>query len=154
MQDLSSKQLSLAAKAEVKGQKAEGKLIEKDLLTQRFSDTSSKARNQEMNKEKNLLPSASCPLPSKAKALIRKYKRHNKRDSPDAFYSWHETEILLQQYRQKQPSQIKPIAAKYRLITNGQQLKELLAPLNSYNMRLMMRLFYYRCIKNSIACFC
>ena len=64
-----------------------------------------------------------------AQKIIRKYKRHNKRDRPDAFYSWHETEILLQQYRQKQASKIKPIAAKYRLITNGQQLKELLEPL-------------------------
>ncbi len=59
-----------------------------------------------------------------AQKIIRKYKRHNKRDRPDAFYSWHETEILLQQYRQKQASKIKPIAAKYRLITNAQQLKE------------------------------
>jgi len=64
-----------------------------------------------------------------AQKIIRKYKRHNKRDPPDAFYSWQETEILLKHYRQKQPTQVKSLNAKYLLITNAQQLKELLAPL-------------------------
>ena len=82
-----------------------------------------------MNKEKNLLPSATCPLPSKAKALIRKYRSHDKKDSADAFYSWRETEVLLKRYRLKQPARVKSINAKYRLVTNAEQLRELLNPL-------------------------
>ncbi len=83
-----------------------------------------------MNKEKNLLPSASCHLPSKAKALIRKYRSHDdKKDSADAFYSWRETEVLLKRYRLKQPARVKSISAKYHLITNAEQLRELLNPL-------------------------
>lgn len=64
-----------------------------------------------------------------AKEIIHKYQSHNKRDSADAFYSWRETEILLEQYRLKQPSQVKSINAKYRLITNAEQLKTFINPL-------------------------
>ena len=66
-----------------------------------------------------------------AKEIIHKYQSHNKRDSADAFYSWRETEILLEQYRLKQPSQVKSINAKYRLITNAEQLKTFINPLIS-----------------------
>ena len=64
-----------------------------------------------------------------AKEIIHKYQSRKKRDSADAFYSWRETEILLEQYRLKQPSQVKSINAQYRLITDAKQLKELLNPL-------------------------
>ncbi len=82
-----------------------------------------------MNKEKNLLPSAFCLLPSKAKALIHKYQSRKKRDSADAFYSWRETEILLQQYRLHKPLQVKSINVQYRLITDAEQLKTFINPL-------------------------
>ncbi|BAU67510.1 DNA polymerase I-like protein (plasmid) [Stanieria sp. NIES-3757] len=69
------------------------------------------------------------PIAIAANKIICKYRSHNKKDSADAFYSWRETEILLKRYRLKQPVRVKSINAKYRLITNAEQLKELLDPL-------------------------
>ncbi|MDJ0690184.1 MAG: DNA polymerase [Xenococcaceae cyanobacterium MO_188.B32] len=63
------------------------------------------------------------------KEIVCKYRSHNKKDSADAFYSWKETEILLKRYRLKQPARVKSISAKYHLITNAEQLRELLDPL-------------------------
>ena len=64
-----------------------------------------------------------------ANKIIRKYRSHDKKDSADAFYSWRETEVLLKRYRLKQPARVKSIYAKYHLITNAEQLRELLDPL-------------------------
>ena len=64
-----------------------------------------------------------------ANKIVRKYRSHDKKDSADAFYSWRETEVLLKRYRLKQPARVKSINAKYRLVTNAEQLRELLDPL-------------------------
>ena len=64
-----------------------------------------------------------------AKKIIRKYRAHDKKDSADAFYSWRETEVLLKRYRLKQSAKVKSINAKYCLITDAEQLRELLNPL-------------------------
>ena len=66
---------------------------------------------------------------SATKNIFIKYKKHNKRDRPDAFYNQKETEILIRHYRQKQSTQIKSINAEYRLITDADQLRKLLNPL-------------------------
>ena len=64
-----------------------------------------------------------------AKEIIHKYQSRKKRDSADAFYSWRETEILLQQYRLHKPLQVKSINVQYRLITDAEQLKTFINPL-------------------------
>ena len=67
-----------------------------------------------------------------AKKIIlkyKKYKKYNKHDRHNAFYTQQETEILIRHYRQKQPVRVKTVDAKYHLIENSRQLKELLDPL-------------------------
>lgn len=64
-----------------------------------------------------------------AKKILLKYKRYNKCDRADAFYSQKETEILIEQYRQKQSVRVRTINAKYCLITDAEQLGKLLNPL-------------------------
>ena len=71
-----------------------------------------------------------------AQKVFIKYKKHNKRDRPDAFYSQKETEILIEYYRQKQSTQIKGIDAKYRIITDAEQLKKILNPLLGVTKRI------------------
>ena len=63
------------------------------------------------------------------KEIVRKYRSHDKKYNADAFYSWRETEVLLKRYRLKQPARVKSISAKYHLVTNAEQLRELLNPL-------------------------
>ncbi|MDJ0589561.1 MAG: DNA polymerase [Pleurocapsa sp. MO_226.B13] len=64
-----------------------------------------------------------------AKKIILKYKKYNKHDRPDAFYTQRETKILIRHYRQKQPARVKTVDAKYHLVEDSRQLKELLNPL-------------------------
>ena len=64
-----------------------------------------------------------------AKKIILKYKRRNRQNLPNAFYSQKETEILIEQYRQKQSVRARTINAKYRPIANAEQLRRLLNPL-------------------------
>lgn len=64
-----------------------------------------------------------------AKKILLKYKRRDRQNLPNAFYSQKETEILIEQYRQKQSVRVRTINAKYRPIANVEQLRKLLNPL-------------------------
>ncbi|MEO1672097.1 MAG: DNA polymerase [Cyanobacteria bacterium J06631_2] len=64
-----------------------------------------------------------------AKKIFLKYKRRDRQNLPNAFYSQKETEILIEQYRQKQSVQVRTINAKYCPIANAEQLIKLLNPL-------------------------
>ncbi|MBE9047752.1 DNA-directed DNA polymerase [Pleurocapsales cyanobacterium LEGE 10410] len=64
-----------------------------------------------------------------AKKIILKYKKYNKRDRPDAFYTQQETETLIKHYRYQRPVRVKIIDTKYYLIEDANQLKKLLDPL-------------------------
>ena len=68
-------------------------------------------------------------LPLAAKKIILKYKKCNKRDRPDAFYTQQETEALIKHYRHQRPVRVKTADAKYCLIEDSRQLKKLLDPL-------------------------
>ncbi|MEL6579189.1 MAG: DNA polymerase [Cyanobacteria bacterium J06621_12] len=64
-----------------------------------------------------------------AKKIFLKYKRRDRQNLPNAFYSQKETEILIEQYRQKQSVRVRTINAKYRPIADAEQLRRLLTPL-------------------------
>lgn len=64
-----------------------------------------------------------------AKRIILKYKKCNKRDRPDAFYTQQETETLIKHYRYQRPVRVKILDTKYYLIENAKQLNKLLNPL-------------------------
>ncbi len=64
-----------------------------------------------------------------AKKIILKYKKYNKRDRPDAFYTQQETETLIKHYRYQRPVRVKILDTKYYLIENAKQLNKLLNPL-------------------------
>ncbi len=64
-----------------------------------------------------------------AKKILLKYKRRDRQNLPNAFYSQKETEILIEQYRQKQSVRVRTINAKYCPIANAEQLIKLLTPL-------------------------
>lgn len=64
-----------------------------------------------------------------AKKIFLKYKRCDRQNLPNAFYSQKETEILIEQYRQKQSVRVRTINAKYRPIADAEQLRRLLTPL-------------------------
>lgn len=64
-----------------------------------------------------------------AKKILLKYKRRDRQNLPNAFYSQKETEILIEQYRQKQSVRVRTINAKYCPIANAEQLRRLLNPL-------------------------
>lgn len=64
-----------------------------------------------------------------AKKIILKYKKYNKHDRPDAFYTQKETDTLIKHYRHQRPIRVKIHDAKYHLIEDVKQLNKLLNPL-------------------------
>ena len=64
-----------------------------------------------------------------ARKIILKYKKYNKHDRPDAFYTQQETETLIKHYRHQRPIRVTTADAKYCLIEDSRQLKKLLDPL-------------------------